>query len=352
MSLLEIDTLAVQYHTLHGAVQAVRGVTLSIERGRAVGLVGESGCGKTTLARALIGVLPRNAAIAGGRVRFDGADLLQLSGDALNDYRWRRIAMIPQAAMDSLDPVYRVGDQLVETMRLRGGLTSPQARERAERLFALVGLEPGRLRLYPHELSGGMKQRVVIAMALALEPQLVIADEPVTALDVIVQHQVLRTLRELQETLQLSLLLITHDISVVADLCDDVVVMYAGRIVEAGSVREVFAAPHHPYTMGLRNAFPSLRARSARLVPIEGYPPDLASPPAGCAFAPRCPFAIERCWHDDPALLPTTGGRLAACHRAAEADALRTQAPQAFARLEATGPQSVRSGAPPAGGTL
>src|SRR5207245_2253166 len=204
--------------------------------------------------------------------------LLQLSGDALNNYRWRRIAMVPQAAMDSLDPVYRVGDQLVETMRLRGGLTSPQARERAERLFALIGLEPGRLRLYPHELSGGMKQRVVIAMALALDPQLVIADEPVTALDVIVQHQVLRTLRELQETLQLSLLLITHDISVVADLCDDVAVMYAGRIVEAGSVREVFATPHHPYTMGLRNAFPSLRARSVRLVPIEGYPPDLASP--------------------------------------------------------------------------
>src|SRR2546427_257536 len=253
MSLLEIDTLAVQYHTLHGAVQAVRGVTLSIERGRAVGLGGESGCGKAALARAL---------------------------------------------------------------------------------------------------SGGMKQRVVIAMALALDPQLVIADEPVTALDVIVQHQVLRTLRELQETLQLSLLLITHDISVVADLCDDVAVMYAGRIVEAGSVREVFAAPHHPYTMGLRNAFPSLRARSTRLVPIEGYPPDLASPPAGCAFAPRCPLVIERCWHDDPALLPTTGGRLAACHRAAEADALRTQAPQAFARLETTGPQSVRPGAPPAGGAL
>src|SRR5712691_2230463 len=338
MSLLEIDTLAVQYHTLHGAVQAVRGVTLSIERGRAVGLVGESGCGKTTLARALIGVLPRNAAIAGGRVRFDGADLLQLSGDALNTYRWRRIAMVPQAAMDSLDPVYRVGDQLVETMRLRGGLPAAQARERAKRLFALVGLEPGRLRLYPHELSGGMKQRVVIAMALALEPQLVIADEPVTALDVIVQHQVLRTLRELQETLQLSLLLITHDISVVADLCDDVAVMYAGRIVEAGSVRQVFTTPQHPYTMGLRNAFPSLRAGAGSLVPIDGFPPDLARPPQGCAFAPRCPFVVDRCWTEDPALMPAAGGQASACHRASEAALLRTQASEAFAHLSATHP--------------
>lgn len=349
MSLLEIENLAVQYRTLHGAVQAVRGVTLSIERGRALGLVGESGCGKTTLARALISVLPRNAGITGGAVRFDGADLLQLSGSARNEYRWRRIGLVPQAAMDSLDPVYRVGDQLVETMRLRGGLTPAQGRERAERLFALVGLEPTRLRLYPHELSGGMKQRVVIAMALALQPQLVIADEPVTALDVIVQHQVLRTLRDLQANLQLSLLLITHDISVVADLCDDVAVMYAGRIVEAGSVRDVFASPRHPYTMGLRNAFPSLRAHTARLVPIEGYPPDLASPPNGCAFAQRCPFAIERCWHDDPVLISTNGGHRAACHRSAEAEALRIQAPQAFARLEATGSPAPQ-GATPGGG--
>ncbi len=342
MALLEIDNLSVRYHTVHGSVHAVRGVTLAVARGQAVGLVGESGCGKTTLARALIGVLPRNAAVTGGAVRFDGTDLLTLSADAQNAYRWRRIAMVPQAAMDSLDPVYRVGDQLVETMRLRGGLSGAQARERAERLLKMVGLEPDRLRLYPHELSGGMKQRVVIAMALALEPHLVIADEPVTALDVIVQHQVLRTLRELQETLHLSLLLITHDISVVADLCDEVAVMYAGRIVETGSVREVFASPRHPYTMGLRNAFPSLRARTASLVPIEGYPPDLAQPPEGCAFAPRCPFAVERCWTEDPVLL-TASGRSAACHRAAEAEVLRAQAPQAFARVA----QSVAAGDAP-----
>jgi peptide/nickel transport system ATP-binding protein len=337
MALLEIDKLAVDYQTLHGPVQAVRGVTLAVGPGRALGLVGESGCGKTTLARAVIGVLPRNAAITSGAVRFDGTDLLTLSEDARHSYRWRRIAMVPQAAMDSLDPVYRVGDQMVETMRLRGGLSVAQAREEAQRLFALVGLEATRLRLYPHELSGGMKQRVVIAIALALSPQLVIADEPVTALDVIVQHQVLQTLRELQARLGVSLLLITHDISVVAELCDDVAVMYAGRIVETGTVAQVFAAPQHPYTMGLRNAFPSLRSDAAALVPIEGFPPDLAHPPAGCAFAPRCPFVIERCRHEDPALLPAAPGQAAACHRAGEAGALRAEAPQAFARLSAAG---------------
>ncbi len=336
MAQLEIENLTIQYRTLHGSVHAVRGITLAVERGRAMGLVGESGCGKTTLARAVIGVLPKNAAILGGTVRFDGEDLLALSADAQNAYRWRRIAMVPQAAMDSLDPVYRVGDQIIETMRLRGGLSRGQARDLSQRLFAQVGLESSRTRLYPHELSGGMKQRVVIAMALALSPHVLIADEPVTALDVIVQHQVLRTLRELQKTLQLSLLLITHDISVVADLCDDVAVMYAGRIVETGSVRQVFTTPQHPYTMGLRNSFPSLRAEAGPLTPIEGFPPDLARPPHGCAFAPRCPFVIDRCWTEDPALLPAAGGQASACHRASEAPLLRIQASEAFARLSAT----------------
>lgn len=332
MGLLDLNGLAVEYQTLHGPVHAVRGVSLSLAAGRALGLVGESGCGKTTLARALIGVLPRNARIIHGSVRFDGVEMLTLNPDRFNDYRWRRIAMVPQAAMDSLDPVQRVGDQMVETMVLRGGMTRSAALSRAEELFRLVGLESGRLRLYPHELSGGMKQRAVIALALALRPQLVIADEPVTALDVIVQHQVLRTLRDLRAALGVSLLLITHDISVVAHLCDDVAVMYAGRIVEWGPVAEVFARPRHPYTMGLRNAFPSLRAQQDHLVPIEGYPPDLHQPPQGCAFAPRCPFAIQRCWDDDPALT-VTDGLAAACHRASEADVLRVEVVQAFERM-------------------
>lgn len=340
MAQLEIENLTIQYRTLHGLVHAVRGVTLAVERGRAMGLVGESGCGKTTLARAVIGVLPKNAAILGGTVRFDGEDLLALSADAQNAYRWRRIAMVPQAAMESLDPVHRVGDQMIETMRLRGGLSRGQARDLSQRVFSQVGLESSRMRLYPHELSGGMKQRVVIAMALALSPRVVIADEPVTALDVIVQHQVLKILRELQETLHLSLLLITHDISVVADLCDDVAVMYAGRIVETGSIRQVFTAPQHPYTMGLRNAFPSLRGEAGPLVPIEGFPPDLARPPHGCAFAPRCPFVIDRCWTEDPALLPAATGQASACHRTSEAALLRAQASEAFARFSAAHTES------------
>jgi len=333
MALLDVSALSVEYQTLHGPVHAVRGVSLQLPAGRALGLVGESGCGKTTLARALIGVLPRGARVTGGAVRVEGTDLLRLPPDAVNEYRWRRIAMVPQAAMDSLDPVRRVGDQMIETMVLRGGMTGEAARMRAAELFRLVGLEPERLRLFPHELSGGMKQRAVIALALALGPQLVIADEPVTALDVIVQHQVLRTLRELRQAFDLSLLLITHDISVVAHLCDDVAVMYAGRIVESGPVAEVFARPRHPYTMGLRNAFPSLRERQEHLVPIEGYPPDLASPPRGCAFAVRCPFAVPRCGEEDPLLMPSGDGRAAACHRAAEASVLRARAAEAFERM-------------------
>ena len=332
MGLPDVEGLTVEYQTLHGPVRAVRGVSISLPAGRALGLVGESGCGKTTLARALIGVLPRNARITGGRMRFDGVEMLDLSPDRFNEYRWRRIAMVPQAAMDSLDPVQRVRDQMVETMVLRGGMTRATALARAEELFRLVGLEPGRLRLFPHELSGGMKQRAVIALALTLRPQLVIADEPVTALDVIVQHQVLRTLRDVRAALGVSLLLITHDISVVAHICDDVAVMYAGRIVESGPVAEVFARPRHPYTMGLRNAFPSLRAKQEHLVPIEGYPPDLANPPQGCAFAARCPFAVARCWDEDPALV-ASDSLAAACHRADEAPVLRERAAEAFARI-------------------
>ncbi len=334
MPLLDVEGLSVEYRTTQGSVQAVRGVSLSVEAGGSLGLVGESGCGKSTLARALIRVLPRNARITGGAVRLEGTDLLSLTEEEMNQYRWRKIAVVPQAAMDSLDPVHRVGNQMVETLRLRGGLTAVAARARAERLFQLVGLESRRLEHYPHEFSGGMKQRAVIAMALALDPSLLIADEPVTALDVIVQRQVLATLRQLRAELTLSLILITHDISVVAHLCQDVAVMYAGRVVERGTVRRVFAAPQHPYTMGLRNAFPSLRLHQMRLVPIEGYPPDLVAPPRGCAFAPRCPFVIAKCWDEDPPLVATESGHMAACHRANEAAVLSAGAPEAFARLE------------------
>lgn len=335
MAFLEVEDLSVTYDTLRGPLSAVRAVSFTLDRAAALGLVGESGCGKSTMARALIRVLPRNGHITEGVIRFEGTDLISLPEEAMNAYRWRRIAIVPQAAMDCLDPVYRVGDQLAETLRLRGGLSSAEARKRATSLFSLVGLEERRLNHYPHEFSGGMKQRAVIALALALDPPLLIADEPVTALDVIVQRQILRTLRQLRDALHLSLILITHDLSVVAHLCEQVAVMYAGRIVEVAPTRTIFALPLHPYTMGLRSAFPSLRAQRRKLVPIEGYPPELLPPPVGCAFAPRCPFAIERCRFEDPPLVPFGDGQLAACHRAHEAAVLRTQAPEAFGRLEA-----------------
>jgi peptide/nickel transport system ATP-binding protein len=218
---------------------------------------------------------------------------------------------------------------LLEVLVVRGGLGRSEANERAGELFALVGLSLDRLDNYPHEFSGGMRQRAVIAMALALNPDVVIADEPVTALDVIVQHQVLKTFRELQERLQLSVIMITHDISVVAETCDEVAVMYAGKIVEVAEVGRFFREPFHPYTLGLQNAFPNLAHPERSLISIEGYPPDLVEPPKGCRFNTRCPFAIERCFHEEPPLIEVAPGHQAACHRRQEVDLLRAQAKKA-----------------------
>jgi peptide/nickel transport system ATP-binding protein len=302
MALLDVQDLVIHYHTRRGTMKAVDGVSFSLEKGRHLGLIGESGCGKTTTGRALLRVLPRNGRIAAGQIGFKGRDLATLSDDEMRRVRWREISMVPQSSMDSLDPVYRVGKQLTEVLTLRGGLSAGEARERAEELFALVGLAADRLDNYPHEFSGGMRQRAVIAMALALDPELVVADEPVTALDVIVQHQVLRTFRHLQQRLALSVIMITHDISVVAETCDEVAVMYAGKIMEWTTVERFFREPFHPYALGLQNAYPNLTKPGQSLISIEGYPPDLVEPPAGCRFNTRCPFAIERCFHEEPAL--------------------------------------------------
>ena len=239
-----------------------------------------------------MGVLAENGRRAGGRIVFRGQAIDEASTRRL---LWRDIAYVPQSAMSSLDPVYTLGSQLVEVMTRRGGFSRSAARARSVELFELVGLSASRLADYPHQFSGGMRQRAAIAMALALRPSLVLADEPVTALDVIVQRQILDMLRSLQRQLELSMVLVTHDISVVAYLCDEVVVMYAGQVIESGPVREVLARPRHPYTMGLRNAFPDLLSDALELVPIEGSPPDLAQPPPGCRFAPRCPFARASC---------------------------------------------------------
>jgi peptide/nickel transport system ATP-binding protein len=320
--ILDVDGLRIHYRTRAGAVRAVDGASFGVPEGRIVGLVGESGCGKTTAVRAIMGVLAENGYRAGGRLIFKGQEIDEASTKKL---RWRDIAYVPQSAMSSLDPVYTVGAQIVEVLTKRGGASRAVAARRAAELFDLVGLSERRLGDYPHQFSGGMRQRAAIAMALALEPSLLLADEPVTALDVIVQRQILDTLRSLQQRLKLSIVMVTHDISVVAYLCDEVVVMYAGQVIESGPVREVLERPRHPYTMGLRNAFPDLLADAMALVPIHGSPPDLAAPPPGCRFAPRCPFAEQAC-RTDFTPPPVRDGHLSACRRSAEADQLRTAA--------------------------
>jgi peptide/nickel transport system ATP-binding protein len=337
MALLEIRDLSVNYHTQTGVVKAVDRVSFDVESAQHLGLIGESGCGKTTIMRALVQVMPRNGRIISGEVRLNGRDLLALSEREMREVRWREIATIPQASMDSLNPVQRVGRQLEDVLTMRGGVDKQTARLRAVDLFDLVGLDAERLSHYPHEFSGGMKQRAVIAMALALQPSLLIADEPVTALDVIVQHQILEVLKRLEDELNLTVILITHDISVVAQVCDSVAVMYAGRLVEQADAEPFFTSPSHPYSLGLQQAFPNLVQPKDILVSIEGYPPDLIQPPEACRFALRCPFAEERCYEVDPILEEVGLNRQAACLRVDEMDALREQArkPQVWQETEA-----------------
>jgi peptide/nickel transport system ATP-binding protein len=283
-----------------------------------LGLVGESGCGKSTLVRAVMGVLAPGARMSG--------EVLVAGAPVSRDRLWRDLAFVPQTAMNALDPVYRLRDQMREVLCGRGGLSRADADRLAASLFRDVGLDPARLHDFPHQFSGGMRQRAGIALALALQPGLILLDEPVTALDVIVQRQVLDTLRHLASARRLSAVVVTHDISVVAYLCDQVAVMYAGRIVERGPADDVLARPAHPYTMGLMNAFPDLLGPGSELTSIEGAPPDLLHPPPGCRFAPRCPFAREACTQGDPVMFTTGPGHAAACIRAPEAAALRGRA--------------------------
>jgi len=328
MSLLSVRDLRVVYASRAGAVRAVDGVDLDIPAGSITGLVGESGCGKSTLGRALMGVLPDAARVTGGEVNFEGQDIAFLTNKARRAINWRRIAFIPQTAMNALDPVLRLRKQMLEVLIERGGFSRADALERAAVLFRLVGLDPLRLADYPHQFSGGMRQRASIALALALEPALVIADEPVTALDVIVQRQVLDVLRDMRRRLNLAMILVTHDMAVVAYACDRVAVMYAGRIVEAGPAEHVLERSLHPYTMGLTHAFPDVHGDSSDLVPIEGAPPSLIDPPAGCRFVERCPFAVAICRSDPPPFRAYGEDHLAACWRADEAATLRHRAAQ------------------------
>ena len=311
--LLEVDDLRTYFTLGTDTVRAVDGVSFRLEQGEALGIAGESGCGKTTLAISLVRLLPGNARIRGGAVRLYGIDLVQKSETALQRYRWREISLVFQGAMNALNPVQRVGDQIAEPIVQRLGVGTGQARKRAGELLELVGVPKRRAAAYPHELSGGMRQRTMIAMALACDPAIVIGDEPTTALDVMVQAQILELLERLRAELGLSLILITHDLSVIAETCDRVLVMYAGRVAEEGPVRKVFTNPLHPYTRKLLSSFPNLHADRRSLEVIPGSPPDLRHPPSGCRFAPRCAFAMPVCSEVVPVEVDVDGVRVA-CH--------------------------------------
>ena len=319
MSLLTVDSLKTYYETLAGQVRAVDNVSFKVMKGEALGLAGESGCGKSTVAHTILRLLPSNAKIIDGRIELEGIDLLSLNDREMRQrIRWKRISFIPQGAMNSLTPVFKIGDQIAEAMLAHESISKEEAADRSSRLLSLVGIDPSRNMSYPHELSGGMKQRVMIAMALACNPDLVIADEPTTALDVVVQAQVHRLLKDLQDRLKLSLVLISHDLSVVSEICDRIAIMYAGEIVESGLTREIFREPLHPYTVGLLNAFPEIDGEKRRLKAIPGFPPNLLRPPPACRFHLRCPIARTICSEKHPLLEEKSQTRFAACHFAGE----------------------------------
>ena len=317
--LLEIENLKVIFHGDRGsATHAVDGLDLAIQRGQTLGLVGESGCGKTATALSVMGLLPKASAEVSGRIRFDGAELLSLPDRAMRNLRGDRLAMIFQEPMTSLNPSYSIGEQIAESLVRHRGLSPGEARARTVELLRLVKIPSPEQRVddYPHRLSGGMRQRAMIALALACDPELLIADEPTTALDVTIQAQILALMRELKASTGIAIILITHDLGVVAEICDHVAVMYAGEIVEYAPVGALFATPQHPYTIGLLGSIPRLDVKAEELAAIEGMVPSLAELPAGCRFAPRCPFVWERCRQALPPLAVVGPGHRSRCIRA------------------------------------
>ncbi len=317
--ILSIRDLTMEYKTRKGFVSAIDNVSFDLKKGESMGLVGESGCGKTSIAMTLLKLFPDNAVIRGGQILLDGKDLVPLSDEQMQSIRWRRISMVFQAAMNALDPVYRVGDQIAEAINRHDKDAKPnEVIEKVADLFKLVSIDPNFAKRYPHELSGGMRQRAIIAMALACNPDVIIADEPTTALDVIVQDQVLREMAKVQKELNMSMIYISHDIAVIAEVADKIGVMYAGRMAEFSTVMDIFKRPMHPYTVALMSAFPSIVGPKHPLVALGGEPPDLLFPPKGCRFNPRCPRVLEQCRQERPPFSDVGGGHFVACWNPAE----------------------------------
>jgi len=313
-NVLEVKDLKMYYFTSRGPVRAVDNITFELKKGEVLGLAGESGCGKSSLGFTLMGMPTPPGKIIGGSIKIDGREIVGLPEEVLRrEIRWQKISMIFQGAMNALNPVYTVGYQMIEPLIYHKGMTKEEALDRAMRYLELVGLAPEIVYRYPHELSGGMKQRVVIATALLLEPEVVIADEPTTALDVVVQAQIINLMKKLKKELGLSMIFITHDLSILAEISDRVAIMYAGKIVEIGDSEKIYYEPAHPYTQKLLAAIPRLHEDVEKLEFIPGQPPNLIHPPSGCRFHPRCPYAMQQCKEQIPELKEIEKDHYAAC---------------------------------------
>jgi len=316
--LLRLEGLKTYYFVGDEVVKAVDGVTLEVGKGEIVALVGESGSGKSTLAFSIMRLLPPGGRIVGGRILFEGVDLAALPEKEMRRYRGKKISAVFQDPLTSLDPLMRIGDQFVETLQTHFPLSREEAEARAKRLLEMVGIHPERFHDYPHQLSGGMRQRVMIALAISTEPDLVIADEPTTALDVVIQAQIMRIFKRLRDELGISFILVTHDIALAMEVADRIAVMYAGKLAEYAPTETIYEEPLHPYTRALLRAVPDVEDASKRLVYIPGSPPDLSRPPPGCRFHPRCPFASEKCSREEPPLVEVEPGHAVSCWLHAE----------------------------------
>lgn len=312
--MLEVNDLKTYYRTTRGPLKAVDGVSFSLQKGEILGLVGESACGKTTLALSIVRLLPPGAQIMSGMISLEGQDILSMNEEQMRNIRWKKVSIIFQGALNSLNPVLPVREQIAEAILAHERTEKGDVEGRIDELFNAVGLEPTRKENFPHEFSGGMKQRVMIAMALACNPDLVIADEPTTALDVIVQYQILSLIRSLRDKLQISMILITHDLSVIAELCDKVAIMYAGKIVEFGDIFRIFERPKHPYTRALLKSIPKMEGAKTRLAYISGSVPDLTGPVPACRFYDRCPHRQKMCAELEPKTEQVAANHHAACH--------------------------------------